>query len=257
MPVVRAVDRALRILTSLSDENLRLVDLADRLNLHKATVTRLLASLAAADMVARDAAGRYRLGPAVHALTFRLVARHRTLVDYLRPSLARLWRETGETVTVHVRAGCERVCVEELESSATLAFRSGVGSRVPIHVSSSGKVLLAFMPPPALAQLLSELELVAITDRTITSRAKFTQELKSIRRLGYAVSLGERTPGAASVSVPVLDASGESVAAVSVIGPETRMPLAVRRRYAGLLREEMQHLPFVAGRPLSVPRVGC
>lgn len=256
MPAVRAVERALRILASLSEEELRLVDLAERLELHKATVTRLLASLARAEMVSRDAGGRYRLGPGVHRLTTRLVTRHRTLVDYLRQPLLAVWHSTGETVTVHVRMGLERVCVEELESSATIAFRSGVGSRVPVHVSSSGKVLLAFMRDAERTRLLAELPLVAITERTITSRAKFEQELETIRRLGYAISVGERTPGAASVSVPVLDASGEAVAAVSVIGPDSRMGPRVRRKYASLLQAQVRRLPFVVGRSIAVPRLG-
>jgi DNA-binding IclR family transcriptional regulator len=255
MPVVRAVERALAILACLSEDELRLVDLAQRLGLHKATVSRLLASLARADMVSRDAAGRYRLGPGVLMLTTRLLTRHRTLVDYLRAPLVRVWRVTRETVTVHVRAGLERVCVEELESPETIAFRSGVGSRVPIHVSSSGKVLLAFMDEAERGALLAQLPLTPITERTIVSRTRLAQELEKIRRVGHGISIGERTPGAASVSVPVLDATGQAVAAVSVIGPERRMGPATRRKYAALLEAEVTVVPLVLGRSMAVPRL--
>ena len=248
MPSVRAVERALAILTSLSEEDLRLVELSDRLQLHKATVTRLLSSLARGEMVSRDGGGRYRLGPGLHRLTTRRVARYRHLVDYLRQPLVAVWQSTGETVTVHVRVGVERVCIEELESTATIAFRSGVGSRVPVHVSSSGKVLIAFMADADRGRLLDELVLVRLTDRTITNRAKLEQELQTIRRVGHAMSQGERTPGAASVSVPVFDAMGDMVAAASVIGPDSRMGVAARRKYAALLQKEVQHLPFVVER---------
>jgi DNA-binding IclR family transcriptional regulator len=257
MPTVRAVQRALRILACLAEDEMRLVDIAQRLKLHKATVTRLLASLAGADMVSRDARGRYRLGPGILMLTTRLLARYRTLVDYLRPPLMTVWEATRETVTVHVRVGVERVCVEELESLETIAFRSGVGSRVPLHVSSSGKVLLAFLADEERRCVLDELPLVALTERTITSRSRLETELAAIRRAGYAMSQGERTPGATSVSVPVFDARGDIVAAVSVIGPESRMAPAMRKRYGALLRREFRALPFVVSRSaVSVWRDG-
>jgi len=242
---VRAVQRALNILTSLGEEDLRLVDLAARLKLHKATVTRLLGTLAQADMVSRDEQDRYTLGPGIILLAGRLLGRYRTLADLLHEPLRRVWETTRETVTIHVRVGLERLCIEELESPEAITYRAGVGNRVPIHSGSAGKVLLAFLPDGERAALLRQLRLVPVTERTITNSSRLIQELDKVRRAGYAVSAGERIIGATAVSVPVWDRSGRVVAAVSVLGPESRLTPEVLKRYAALLKTEIRPLPMV------------
>lgn len=253
MPPVRAVDRALRILSCLGEGDLRLGDLAAKVKLHKATVTRLLASLARADMVTRDERGYYSLGSGIAVLSTRLLGRYRALVDSLRIPLMEVWQATRETVSVHVRVGFERVCVEELESSHMIAYRTGIGSRVPLHVGSGGKVLLAFLPADERKQLLRDLRLTALTDRTVTSRARLAAELATTRRLGYAVSVGERTLGSAAVSVPVFDSSQRVVAVVSVLGPDSRLSQAELRRCAEILRHKIRPLPTVIPLPVAMP----
>ncbi|MBI4590492.1 MAG: IclR family transcriptional regulator [Candidatus Rokubacteria bacterium] len=245
MPPVRAVERALNILACLGEEDLRLVDVALRLKLHKATVTRLLATLARAGMVSRDERDRYSLGPGLILLAGGLLGRYRTLADLLRAPLRRVWETTRETVTIHVRVGSERLCIEELESPETITYRAGIGNRVPLHVGSAGKVLLAFLPEAERATALKELRLVPLTDRTITSRNRLVEELDRVRRAGYAVSSGERIVGATAVSVPVLDPDGRVVAAVSILGPESRLTPEVLKRYAVLLKREIPQLPMV------------
>src|SRR3990172_12731534 len=172
MPPVRAVERAVSILTALGAEDLRLVDLAGRLGLHKATVIRLLASLMDAGLVERDERDRYLLGPGVLRLAARQLAGHRRLVGFLRDPLDRIRAATRETGTLHVRVATDRVCVDELESPQAIAYRAGVGQRAPMHIGSAGKVLLAFLPDGERLALLRQLRLVRITDRSITSRAR-------------------------------------------------------------------------------------
>ncbi|MDP2628236.1 MAG: IclR family transcriptional regulator [Candidatus Rokubacteria bacterium] len=213
MPPVRAVERAVSILTALSAEDLRLVDLAERLDLHKATVIRLLASLMDAGLVERGAFERIRAA-------------------------------TGETVTVHVRVGTDRVCVDELESPQAIAYRAGVGQRAPMHIGSAGKVLLAFLPDGERLALLRQLRLVRITERSITSLDRLEAELAQVRRLGYAFSSGERVIGASAVSVPVLDAEDHVVAAVSVLAPAPRLVGREQARCVEILKREVPRVPL-------------
>ncbi len=238
MPPVRAVERAMTILGSLAGEDLRLVDIVERVGLHKATVARLLASLGASGMVARDDRERFTVGPAVLQLAAGRLGRYRSLVDQLRAPLRELWKATGETVTVHVRMGTWRVCIEELESQHGIAYRAGVGNQEPLHCGSAAKALLAFMPEQERKEVLDQLTFRPVTERTITRRATLEAELEKVRRQGFAVSFGERILGAASVSVPVLDGSGRAVAAVSILGPDSRMTPDVLERYAALLKRQ-------------------
>jgi len=239
---VRAVDRALAILTALGQRNQRSIDLARTLKLHKATVGRLLLSLQQAGMVRRNDDGAYTVGPAVVALASRAIGTQRTLLDVLREPLRRVWQLTGETIGAHVRAGGNRVGIEELESPQPIKFRAGIGQR-SLHAGAAGRIFLAFLSPDERRQLLAGMQLVRFTDATMTSIADLEKHAERDRRRGYAMSFGEAIPGVASVSVPVFDSTGSVVASVSVLGPHARLPRAMLQRYARILREEIPVIP--------------
>jgi DNA-binding IclR family transcriptional regulator len=239
---VRSVDRALAILACLGQGNRRSIDLARALKLHKATVGRLLISLQRAGMVRRNDDGFYTVGPAVVALASRAIETHRTLLDVLRDPLRRVWQLTGETIGVHVRAGRNRVGVEELESPQPIKYRAGLGQR-SLHAGAAGRILLAFLPPDERRQVLNGMRLVRFTDATITNLSDLEKQLERDRRRGYATSFGEAIPGVASLSVPVFDSTGKVVASVSVLGPQARLSPPVLRRYAQILLKEIPVIP--------------
>jgi DNA-binding IclR family transcriptional regulator len=246
---VRAVDRALAILVCLGQGNRRSIDLARALKLHKATVSRLLVSLQRAGMVRRNDDGFYTVGPAVVALASRAIETHRTLLDVLREPLRRVWQLTRETLGVHVRAGGNRVGIEELESPQPIKYSAGLGQR-SLHAGAAGRILLAFLPPDERRQVLNGMRLVRFTDATITNLSDLEKHLEGDRRRGYSMSFGEGIPGVAAVSVPVFDSTGKVVASVSVLGPRARLSPAVLRRYARILREE---IPVIPSSVLSTP----
>lgn len=250
MPRVRAVERALGILECLVERDLRLVELSSKVRLHKATVLRLLGSLLAHDLVLRNTEGYYGLGPGLTLLAARLSDDHRTLVDLLRGPLHGVWEATRETVVVHIRVGLVWIAIEELESPRPLKFKAGVGQRVPLHVGSAGKALLAFLADDELEAILRRMRFVKLTARTVVSRARLQAELEKVRRQGYAVSSGEGIVGCSAVSVPVFDGAGRAVAAVSVLGPDNRLNPNELRRCATILKQKIQPLPVViAGAP--------
>lgn len=240
---VRAVDRALSLLTCLGEGDRRLVDLSRTSRLHKATVTRLLASLVQAEMVTRTDHGLYTLGPALLALARRQASGHRTLIDVLREPMRRIWQLTEETICVHMLVGLSRTCVEAIESPHAVRYHGSIGQRMPLHAGSAGRILLAFLPPSERAEVLGSMRLGKLTEGTITSRRRLEAQLAEDRRLGYAISLSEVFPGAAGVSVPVFDNTGKVVASVSVHGPVTRLAPATLRRYAVMLLKEIPVIP--------------
>lgn len=239
MRPVRAVDRALSILTCLGEADCRLVELSRSSKLHKATVTRLLASLLQAEMVSRNDNGVYTLGPAIAVLASRLTNGHRTLIDVLREPMRRMWRLTQETICLHMLVGLSRTCIEEIESPHAVRYHGGIGQRMPLHAGSAGRILLAFLPPAEQAGVLKSPRLGKLTEGTITNRRRLEEQLEQDRRRGYAISLGEVFVGAVGVSVPVFDATGKVVASVSVHGPATRLTPTALRRYASVLLKEI------------------
>ncbi len=143
-------------------------ELSRRLGLGKSTVHRLLQSLTAEGLVEHDpATGGYRLGLLVFELG-EAVRAHLDLHAACGPVLATLRDQTGESCQVGVLDGHEVVYVERLESSYTLRLFTEAGRRVPVHCTSSGKVLVAFLPDSRRQAVLATAPLTALTPNTIT-----------------------------------------------------------------------------------------
>jgi DNA-binding IclR family transcriptional regulator len=221
---VRAVSRSLDVLDALRPSPLSLSELARETRLSKGTVHRLLSALAHQGYVMQDpVSGSYMLGPALLKIANIALEAFSGVGVIARPAMTQLWRESGETITLHVRLGYERICLAEIPSSHPMRFISGVGESVPIHSGSAGKVLLAFADPETQELLIRRTPLKMITKATITDPVVLERELHEVRMAGWAVSWGERIAGAVGISAPIFDATGTILASLSVLGPEQRV----------------------------------
>jgi len=219
----QAVERALRLLRcfEVGPPTRPLSELAKLAGLTPATAHRLLRALCRAELLAHDPlTERYALGVALVPLGSR--AADAIGVPAIRPMLESLAAATGESVNLGVRDGSEVLVLVSVPSPQNLRFDQDAGTRVPVHASAMGKVLLAFdADPDGLIQSIPRL--TKLTPATITSRAALSRTLDEIRRRAWAVNDKEREPSVRSVAVPVRAAEGKVVAAVSVQGPSSRM----------------------------------
>jgi IclR family transcriptional regulator, KDG regulon repressor len=228
------VQNAARLLKAFlsRDELLGPSELGRRLGLGKSTVHRLLTTLAGEGLLEQDPrTGGYRLGIVMFELG-EAVRVHMDLHAAAGPVLGMLREETRETAQVGVLDRGEVVYVDRLESSHTLRLFTETGRRVPAHCSSSGKVLLAFLPELARADLLDGRPLPALTPDTITDPGVLNAELSQVRARGWAEAVNEREIGVASIAAPVRDHRGDVVAAISIGAPIIRLGAAQRRRLA-------------------------
>lgn len=223
MRATDAVDRVVTVLELLAEERegMRVADVARALEVHKATASRLLATLAARRILERDRAGRYRLGPGL--IRFAAVAlTGLDVVTQARDQLEELSARTGETVSLAVLDGVEVVYVDQAVGDHAIVAGNWVGRRSPAHASSSGKVLLAFGDEATRERALRG-PFEPLTPHTIASGAELREALEAVRRSGYARTIGELEDGLSTVAAPVR-VRGETVAAVSVGGPSFRLP---------------------------------
>jgi DNA-binding IclR family transcriptional regulator len=250
---VQVLDRALGILDSLSKDGPELgpAELSEKLDLHKSTVHRLLMVLERHGLIERGPQnGKYRLGMKLFELGSQAVAKL-NLRERAQPYLERLVAETGETAHICVLNGDSMLSIINVESPHTLRSPSTVGQRTPLHCTSVGKTLLAFLPEDEAEQLIKKCELRRYTSRTLTTRARLKAELKLIRRRGYAMDNGEIEEGLRCLGAPVWDYSGKIVAALSIAGPafrltEVRIP-AVSQAVLDAAKNLSQELGYTQG----------
>jgi len=222
---IAAIERASDVLSLFAESDeptLGITEIGQALGLSKAVVYRILSSFRVKGYVEIDAATRrYSLGP--RALQLGLAYLNRIDVRALaRPELEALSTATDETATLSVRSGWQRVYIDQVTPDRDVKMVVQLGRSVPLHAGASSKAFLAFLSPSELDALLKENALTSLTAKTVTSEKTLRKELAAIHERGYAVSLGERMNGAASVAAPVLGHDGQAVAVMSVSGPIER-----------------------------------
>lgn len=229
-----SVRNAARVLREFAqgDREIGVTELSRRLGIGKSTAHRLLNTLAEERLLEQDPqTGAYRLGLLMYELGAS-VALHTDLHEACSPVLDQLRNATRETVQVAVLDGREVVYVERRESPQTLRLFGRVGHRNWAHCTSTGKLLLAFLPPAELETLLSGWTMTRRTPYTVTDPRALRTMLESIRRQGWAENISESELGVASVAAPIRNARGDVIAAVSVAGPVQRLGSESLRRFA-------------------------
>lgn len=220
-----AVDRALSLLAAFrtGDGALTLAQLAERTQLYKSTVLRLLASLEHARLLLRQADGRYALGPEVARL-HAVYAAGFSLEDEVLPVLRELVAATGESAAFHVRQGDQRLCLFRVDSPQVVRDTIRAGDLLPLDRGAGGRILMAF----------SE------------SRGGIYEQ---IRRDGVVIINGDRVPELTGISAPAFGVDGRLAGAVTLTLPTSRL----KPEFSQIVRAAAQRLSERLGgaRPAS------
>jgi DNA-binding IclR family transcriptional regulator len=189
----------------------------------------LLRALAARGYLAQGRGGEYRLGPSALDLGASAPAQ-RELAQVARPVLLALMRRTGETVFLSALSSDRSaiVYVDKIESDQIIRYAGGVGDRRPLHATSSGKAILAFLPEEEREEISRSLSLDRHTERTVTTLATLRASLAEVRRKGVCVTIDEVVPGASGIAAPVFDRQGRVAGACSIGGPTNRVRPRIR-----------------------------
>jgi IclR family acetate operon transcriptional repressor len=241
---VAAVERALAVLDALSDGSPELGtnEIARRTGINASTVSRLLATRAAAGLVEHvPSNGRYRLGLRLLQLGNAVLARL-DLREIARPHLQALVDETGETATLSAPGERDAVTVDFAQSASSVQSVAHVGRPSIGHATATGKVLLAFGEAGVPAGPLKE-----YTPRTIVDRRKLGLELDRVRRQGYAEACGERETHLNAVAAPVFGPHGSLAAIIGVQGPASRFGRDSMKQAVEPLRGRAQEISRALG----------
>jgi len=217
------ITRAVRILEVIAEaEHAGLTEIGVATRLPISTVSRIVDSLSAHGLVQRaDDTRAFTLGPNLMVLGSRVRYR-RDLIRTARPFLEGLAAESQEDAGLSSLQGRHAVIIDRVYGPQPLKIIDVLGEPTPLYCGAFRKVLLAYQTHEWIQQYISSVKLVRFTPRTLDSKQTLREELQRIRADGYAVSFGEKIPDAAGIAAPVFDIAGNLLAAVFIVGPDTR-----------------------------------
>lgn len=221
---VESVRRALRVLGCFGPgvAELGVTDVAVMLQMHKSTVHRLLLTLEQEGFV-RQVAGRYSLTWRVLEIAAGIPVRAGLSATALK-HLTTLVADTGETAHLAVLDGGKVLYVEKVTGTHQLRMPSAVGTRVPLHATALGKVLLGGLDEETKERLIAGTELQPITPHTIVDPKVLRRHVKQAVKQGYATDAEEIEQGLMCIAAPIVDqTTGVTCAAISIAGPASRI----------------------------------
>jgi len=225
-----AIEKALEIMLSFRGPkpSRGIRELSGELGFSPATVQRILQVLKSYDFIRQDPATRqYYIGNIFYRFMESLNTTN-SLTGTGRRFMENLARQIRETVHLNVIEGTLRICIDAIESPKVLKAGMPIGHQSPLYAGASAKCLLAFSTVQFREEYLRTAQILPLTGNTIVTPKALGSELERIRNQGYAMSLGERTPGLGSLSAPVFDYKGDVLASLSLAVPEIRI---TRRDY--------------------------
>lgn len=226
---------------------LTLGELSRRTGIPKATVHGLLSAMRSSAVVEQSGEdGRYRLGVRLFEYGC-VVSRGWNVLEAAAGPMRRVAEETGETVSIAALDREEVLVLDCADAHSDLRVVSEKGSRLPLHCTSQGKLLLAYLPEARRKSLLRRCDFAAYTPHSHPDAASLEAELPEIRVRGYAIENGEYRIGLRSVSAPVFDVNGQAAYAVCVVGMFRRVNSPELERAVRLLLEAAERISFELG----------
>lgn len=218
--IVSSLVRGLQILSTFTAKrpSLKVSDIAEINGFDQATVFRYVYTLEKLGYLVRDKETKsYHQG--VRMITIGLPAREGIIVrDVSLPMMYELSKNINQTVKLAILDGVDTVTIAVAEIPDQIYFRTRIGERSPTYGTALGKVLLAYQPVETWDKLISQLDFLPQTERTIVDPKIFREELLRIRQQGHSIQDGELVIGLGSVAAPIFDYHNEIVAAIDLSG---------------------------------------
>ena len=221
---VKSADRVLDIFEHLSQfpEGLTAKEISDDLGWAGSSTIGLLKTLSEREYLSVDKKKRYSLGPKLISLGMMAVS----MLDICKiaePILQDTMKTVEETVFLAILSGSELIYIAKVNSKRTISTNVNVGMRKPLYCTGLGKALLAFMDKDKSDKIMDKIQFETFTENTVANKEELKQQLDEFRKQSYAVDNGEIEEELWCVAVPIFNAKGEVIAAMSSAGPKSRM----------------------------------
>jgi IclR family transcriptional regulator, pca regulon regulatory protein len=240
---VQSLERGLAVLRAFSAATpaLTMSEVAQRTGLTRATARRILLTLEELGYVRADRRA-FSLTPAVLQLAQPFTASGDPW-EFAKPYLQALTDRTGESASIAVLDSVDILYVARVQTRRLLTLAITIGSRLPAHATSKGRVLLANLPEAELEAYLARAAFSRLTDHTVIEEAELRSILADVRHQGWAIVDQQLEVGLCSVAAPLVDANGRVSAALSVCAHAGRVePAALRSEFLPLVLETARRI---------------
>lgn len=218
-----------------------LSQVATRAGISRAAARRFLLTLKDLGYVAADG-NQFRLTPKVLGLGYAYLS-SLSLWEVAQPFMERVSEQVHESCSMSVLDGEEVVYVARVPTKHIMSVALGIGTRLPAHATSMGRVLLSALSPEDLAAYLETSVRQAFTENTVTDEDELSAILQTVRDKGYALVDQELEIGLRSIAVPVRDRSGRVRAALNASGHASRVNVSqMVRNFLTPLQEAAQEI---------------
>jgi DNA-binding IclR family transcriptional regulator len=241
---VKSADRVLDVfeLLAMHGRSISHSEISHALSIPKSSLTQLLRNLQDRGYLAFDEVERkYLLGPRFAELAERN-SQTDDLIELARPLLLDVTRATGESSALNVRDGDQLKVVATAHGDHRLISHMRLGDLAPLHATSGGKAILAFLPYDAVEAHIARIGLPNVTAATITRPDALYAQLASVRSTHVADVFEEFTPGIVGIAMPVLSSDGYPLASLNVAMPSVRYNEQARARVIQALRRAVTAL---------------
>jgi IclR family transcriptional regulator, pca regulon regulatory protein len=246
---LQSLGRGLAVLRAFTQASpaLTITEVAERTGLTRATARRILLTLADLGYV-EPSRREFALTRSVLELA-KPFATEQDPWEFAKPYLESLTERTGESASIAVLDGTEILYVARCQTRRLLTLAIKLGSRLPAHATSKGRVLLAFLPEAELAAYFARSAIARYTDLTVVDEAELRAILDEIRHQGWAVVDQQLEEGLSSVAAPIVDPNGRVSAALSVCAHAGRVdPATLRTDFLPLVVENARRISAVWNR---------
>ena len=215
-PIVKKAFQILRLISD-TDRGLGISELAKSLGISKGTVHGVTSALEEVGAIIRNPLNkRYNLGYTIVELVKKGLSRI-PLREVAIRHMERLMEETGETVFLGILTDDSIFILDVVESNKELKITSPSGTKIPLTAGATGKLFLAYMEEKSAIRYLTARGLVKYTENTITDLNRYMQEIKEVRKKGFATDREEYLQGVKAVAA-LIKTEGPLLAAIWVVG---------------------------------------
>lgn len=247
----KAIEKVIKVLTAFGPDNkgIGTMELSRALGMNKSTVSRIVNTLVESGFLLRNPKKKYQLGWRIVSLGLAMTQYlNKNAISIVKPFIDELRDSIKETTTFSVLYGKDVILAYIALKPGPVSLSMQLGRRMPLHVAASAKAIFAFLSLELVEAELRK-KLPKFTPKTITNPKTLKNQLKKIRKQGFAIDNGEMIPGVKVISVPVFNAMKEPIASVNVVGITSNIKWGGDSKIISKLKETSlkiseQHLGF-------------